>query len=227
MIQKTEDRRQKTEFCRAVGVVPYHPARSADNHLSSDRTTGHSTDKTTSHSTRLSKDDNQVAGYRRANNARLVAGHVFCPLSSERGFTMVEMITVIVILGILAAVAAPRFFDRNVFDSRGFYDQVSATLRYAQKAAIAQRRFVCVAFGANSVTLTQGTTNACGGSLVSPTGQTPYTVTAPSGVVFGTTPAPVDFNFSALGRPNVGQPSISVNGYATAIAVEAETGYVH
>ena len=50
----------------------------------SDDPTGHSTGETTSHSTRLSaeellaghpKDDNQVAGYKRANNARQVAGH--------------------------------------------------------------------------------------------------------------------------------------------------------
>jgi len=41
----------------------------------SDETPSHSTDKTPSHSTRLSKDDNQVAGYKRANNARQVAGY--------------------------------------------------------------------------------------------------------------------------------------------------------
>ena len=34
-----------------------------------DKTTSHLTDKTTSHSTRLSKDDNQVAGYNPAKNA--------------------------------------------------------------------------------------------------------------------------------------------------------------
>ncbi len=31
--QRSEDRRRKTEICRAVGAAPYHPARSADNHL--------------------------------------------------------------------------------------------------------------------------------------------------------------------------------------------------
>ncbi len=82
----------------------------------------------------------------------------------QRGFTLTELITIIVILGIISAVAAPRFFDRNVFESRGFYDQVSSTLRYAQKAAIAQHRFVCVAITtAQTITLTQGSTDACGG----------------------------------------------------------------
>lgn len=152
----------------------------------------------------------------------------------QRGFTIVELIMVMVIIGILATVAAPRFFDRNVFDSRGFYDQVISTLRYAQKAAIAQRRFVCVAFAANSVTLTYDPTApsaahpaaTCPGSnLTGPAGQSPYSVSS-SNASFTATPAA--FNFDALGKPSFATaPSITVSGYTASITVEAETGYVH
>ncbi len=140
----------------------------------------------------------------------------------QRGFTLTELIAIIVIGGILAAVALPRFFDRSVFDSRGFYDQVISTLRYAQKAAVAEHRFVCVAFAADSITLTYGATAACGNALTTPTGQTPYTVTAPGGVTLSGGTA---FNFDALGRASAAQ-SITVSGYATPILVDAETGYV-
>ena len=40
-----------------------------------DVTTSHLTDKTTSHSTRLSKDDNQVAGYNPAKDAGQIIGY--------------------------------------------------------------------------------------------------------------------------------------------------------
>ncbi len=71
----------------------------------------------------------------------------------QHGFTLIELIMVMVIVGILAVFVAPRFFDANVFKSRGFADQVQATLRYAQKEAIAQHRNVCVAMTASAVTL--------------------------------------------------------------------------
>ena len=146
-----------------------------------------------------------------------------CAPVYRRGFTLTELITVMVILGILAAVAAPRFFDRSTFDSRGFYDQVISTLRYAQKAAIAQRRFVCVAFTANSVTLTYGPTAACGANLTGPSGASPHSISS-SNASFTTIPAA--FSFDALGRASAAQ-SITVSGYATFITVVAETGYVH
>jgi MSHA pilin protein MshC len=139
------------------------------------------------------------------------------------GFTMTELITVIVIVGIMGAMVAPRFFDKNTFESRGFYDQTISTLRYAQKVAIAQHRFVCVAItGSNTITLTQDTSTPCAGNLANPAGGATYVISAPADV----TVANASFNFNALGKPSATQ-SISVSGYGTAITVEAETGYVH
>lgn len=150
----------------------------------------------------------------------------------QQGFTLVELVMTVVIIAVLAVVAIPRFTDSAAFQSRGFADQVQATLRHAQKIAIAQHRFVCVAFGASSVTLTYDSTApstsytaaTCPGSnLTGPTGQSPYTVTAPSGVTLS---GGTSFNFDAQGKPSAAQ-NISVSGYGTPIAVEAGTGYVH
>jgi MSHA pilin protein MshC len=141
------------------------------------------------------------------------------------GFTLVELIMTMVVVGILAIAVLPRFFDANVFKSRGFADQVQASLRYAQKEAIAQHQFVCAAFTTNSVTLSTGATSACGTPLLSPTGGQ-YQVTAPAGISFAAVPS--GFSFNALGQPNPNaKQTISISGTANSIIVEAETGYVH
>jgi MSHA pilin protein MshC len=153
----------------------------------------------------------------------------------QRGFTLVELIITMVIMAVLAAVAAPRFFNSNDFYARGFHDETLGLLRYAQKAAIAQRRTVCVAFTSTTATLTiasAASTFDCATStpLAGPNGSP--TITARTGVTYNITTPPTDFNFDGLGRP------IAVSGAAMAtqnikidnasdVVVEASTGYVH
>lgn len=150
-----------------------------------------------------------------------------------RGFTLIELIMVMVLLGILAAYAAPRIFNRSDFDARGLHDMTMAYLRYAQKSAIAQRRQVCVAYTASTVTLTIASaagTGACPAATAmnGPDGQA--SLNAPAGVTFS--PTPPTLAFDGLGQPLDDTGAVltgarTVNGAGTPITIEATTGYVH
>ncbi len=154
----------------------------------------------------------------------------------QRGFTLVELIMVIVIMGVLAVYAVPKLFDSSLFYAKGFHDDSLAYLRYAQKTAIAQRRTICVSFGSSSVTLNiasaAATTDcAAAGTLSGPQGVAPATLTAKPGISYTVTPS--NFNFNGLGQPitgagaAMGTQSFQVTGAPQSITVEAVTGYVH
>lgn len=151
-----------------------------------------------------------------------------------RGFTLVELVMVMVITGVLAVAVIPRFFNRQDFQDKGFYDETLAILRYGQKAAIAQRRTVCVGFTSNTVTLTiASAANAgnCDTPLASPTGGSPFIVTGRGTAAFSA--APANFKFNSLGEPLAANDALlGVKKTITVlrvgdIQVEAETGYVH
>jgi MSHA pilin protein MshC len=143
------------------------------------------------------------------------------------GFTQVELIVVIAITGVLAAVAMPRFVTRDTFDSRGFYDLAISSVRFAQKTAIAWRRDVHVCVSANAIVA--GTVAGCGTQVMNPTTGQPIGAVAPAGVTL----AGASFVFDGAGRPNPNsQITIAVNSTiaddpARQIVIEAETGYVH
>lgn len=146
------------------------------------------------------------------------------------GFTLIELVVVLLVVGILAVFAMPRFSGRAAYDTQGFYDQLGAALRFAQKAAIAERRNVCVAIAAGSLTLTRataaGSAAACTDTLPIPSVDNSNTLDATAA---GVTLSPVaSFSFDALGRPSAGA-TITVSGDPPdrVLTVEADTGYVH
>ena len=153
----------------------------------------------------------------------------------QRGFTLIELIMVIVLLGVLAVFAAPRIFNSSDFNARGFHDETLSFLRYAQKTAIAQRRTVCVAFagttGASLTIASLPATTTCNTALRGPKGDSPGTLTAKAGVAYSA--PPTSFNFDGLGQPitALGAPmstqTMQVGNAAKSITVETATGYVH
>jgi MSHA pilin protein MshC len=143
------------------------------------------------------------------------------------GFTLVELIGVIAIAGILAMVAAPRFFSADTFAARGYFDAASGVFRYAQKLAIARHGDVAVLIDADGLTLCRVAVAPCAAAdrIPGPDGDTAYRLTPPNGVTL--TPTVASVSFDARGRPNA-EASLSINDDPTlTLYVEAETGYVH
>lgn len=152
------------------------------------------------------------------------AGSFFYSGHAVGGFTLAEMIAVLLIMSILAFVAIPRL-STSMFDDARFYDETLAALRYAQRSAMAYQRTVCVGFTANSLSLTYSsayTPPSCDTPLKPPAGATQYVVTAPGSSSYS---AASSFNFNLRGAPSAGQTINLSSGQS--ITIEADTGYVH
>ena len=68
----------------------------------------------------------------------------------QLGFTLVELILVIVLLGIVSAVAIPRFSNTTSFDERVLFDDTLNALRYSQKLAVASGCNIQFSINSNS-----------------------------------------------------------------------------
>ena len=143
--------------------------------------------------------------------------------SNERGFTLIELIVVMVVVGIMAVVAVPKFAERSDFDNRGFQDETRALLRYAQKSAVAQRRNVCVTFKPDgtgvSLTIDNNTPadGGCDGSLATP---------SPPRGGNGLVPSVATFMFQPLGDTDKAA-NVTATIAGTTITVDFKTGYVY
>jgi MSHA pilin protein MshC len=158
----------------------------------------------------------------------MIHSRPICSRHRVRGFTLVELILVVVLLGILSFYAGGRISDRNEANARGFADQVASTLRFAQKAAIAQRRnvYVNIDTTARRVRACLDAATTCATPLSAPGGGS-LDVTGAAAVTL--TSGSTQFSFDALGRPSFASNltlTTSANGLTFSVIVETESGYV-
>jgi MSHA pilin protein MshC len=154
------------------------------------------------------------------------------------GFTMVELIMVILLAGVLAAIGVSRFFNRAGYDADAFTEQARTMLRYAQKLAIAQNRPVYVQASSTSIALCYASGSACAAASMvpAPSGSNSGSSSTRARCVAGSTysanwycEAPPDgstlivppaaqggFYFNGLGRPYLAGEAVSAASDASA-----------
>ena len=82
------------------------------------------------------------------NAHRVIAGSPVRYVAARRGFTLVEILTVVLILGIASAIIAPQIGSRGDLKARAAARVLVSDLIYAQNVAIAQQKWMYVKFDA-------------------------------------------------------------------------------
>jgi len=133
-----------------------------------------------------------------------------------RGFTLVEVIAVMILIGILAAIVIPRVgFDTTPRASvEGAAHMIASDIRYAQECAMATRTSKTITFsaGGNSYPFTPS-------NNLDPSGR----------LLAGVTTSALTLTFNSLGEPTTGgggSVTVSGSGGSKTISVSNYTGKV-
>ena len=138
--------------------------------------------------------------------------------NSERGFSLIELITVMILLGILSVVLFSRLGSTNTAVVQGSRDDLIAAFSLAQQTAM-MRPDITLVITASSISVNENG-NPITGSV--------YPLTMPSGVSLASTPSLPGgtFNFDKLGRTTAA--TITVTGASASAQVSVESsGYAY
>lgn len=142
----------------------------------------------------------------------------------SEGFTLVELVVIIILLGIIAAVALPAFFNLSDYRTGTAYNEVAGAVRYAQKLAVASGCEMRVVIERNNYNVQQRTLQedetSCGTGGFTTISNHPVT----SGIFADVTLSPSSsFIFDSMGRCS---DDVVINVGDKSFRVVAETGSV-
>jgi MSHA pilin protein MshC len=127
------------------------------------------------------------------------------------GFSLIELICCLVIVGILAAAAGPRMFDNSAFQAHGYAQEVADAVHEAQAVAVASNCAAEITINAANYSAKQravaGNTCAAAGGWATPIERgdgTPLSGTAPNGITAAPT---MQIVFNASGQVTNGTPA--------------------
>ncbi|HEX5793699.1 MAG TPA: type II secretion system protein [Rheinheimera sp.] len=142
--------------------------------------------------------------------------------AKQPGFTLLELVVVLIIIGVLAVSLLPRFFDNSGTAEYLYQDQAANVLRRVQMQAMQ-----CTSCTTPQVNVTANTLIATGGSCPNGGGALEVCVASRDNVSLALN-APL-LTFDTLGRPSActGRCEITIQG-STQLKLCIETeGYIH
>jgi MSHA pilin protein MshC len=124
--------------------------------------------------------------------------------NSEYGFTLIELIVTVIVIGIMAVTVVPRFFTSEGFGEYTYRDELIIKLRAIQLRSMQQTNNVaCQVVSVNSSEIgllaTQNNTNICTGVFAGDT--TTVRIVSDNNISFSISENLSSFYFSSLGRP--------------------------
>jgi MSHA pilin protein MshC len=165
-----------------------------------------------------------------------------------KGFTLIELVMIIVLIGIISVYAAPKLGNVASTKADAFTDKLRADIRYAQNLAMSQNRRYRVYFNAAPAPNPgyavvndangNGTWGGAGEVVMDPAGNGNLSVTLNAGQFAGITFSAVGFSgnyveFNSLGVPFDSAGALAVNKNVTlspggtTVTVTAQTGAVN
>ncbi|REL36678.1 type IV pilin protein [Thalassotalea euphylliae] len=157
----------------------------------------------------------------------------FSTLNAQVGFTLLELIVTIIIIGVLAATILPRFTGSDGFEEYSYRTQAIAILRNAQQRAMNQDASACNRILIDSTRLGIPDNANCNG-FTSDFGDrdndfTRLTeLTASDNVTFSTSASNGLISFDKWGVPSCGNNcSIEIKGTETLTILIESQGYIH
>ena len=122
--------------------------------------------------------------------------------ATRAGFTLIEAVVLLSIIGVLGASAAPRFLSVSDMDETRAHRQALSDLRYAQYLSMASGCPIQVDFEPDRYTLTQRTSCRTGAftlQVIDPSmNSVPFSIALPPGLNLSSTVDPIVFD--TLGR---------------------------
>ena len=144
------------------------------------------------------------------DDMRVLFQNNFHAVANSKGFTLVELIMVVVLISILAVSVVPKFLDTSAFSLAGGAAMAAADIRYSQELAMGTHSAKTIVFTTSNTYYTVDSRNV----------NLPSKVTISSGATF---------TFNSLGEPTAGGGSsvtLSAGAETKTITVDSYTGRV-